>query len=109
MSKKENTKKTFTRMKGAEWLLVNLGYVFFIVLLGVVYIYNTHASERSMRKIYSLKKEVEGIRWQAMDLEKELMYESTQSQLSKNLEETGLKPLNKLPLKLQTEIEVAKK
>ena len=94
---------TFIRSRWAEWIFVNLPYVFFLVAIGVVYIYNAHSAEWSIRRIDSLKKEVSDYRWQSMDLEQDLMYESTQSQLTKNLEEKGLKPLNKLPLKLESE------
>lgn len=100
---KDKKATTFIRSRWAEWLFVNLHFVFFLVGIGVFYIMNAHAAERSIRKIDALKKEVNDYRWQSMSLEQELMYESTQSQLTKNLEEKGLKPLNKLPLKLESD------
>ncbi|HMS68867.1 MAG: hypothetical protein IPL23_25095 [Saprospiraceae bacterium] len=102
---KDKKSTTFIRSRWAEWVFVNLPFVFFIVGIGVVYIFNAHSAERAIRKIDSLKKEVNDYRWQAMTLEQELMYQSTQSQLTKNLEEKGLKPLNKLPLKLESDKE----
>lgn len=95
-------KKTATsiRSKWAEWVFVNLPFVVFLTFLAVVYIYNAHTSERSLREIDVLRKEVKDYRWQYMDLKQELMYGSTQSQLAKNLEETGVKPISKVPLRL---------
>lgn len=100
---KDKTTTTFTRSRWAEWLFVNLHFVFFLVGIGVVYIMNAHAAERSIRKIDALKREVNEYRFESMSLEKDLMFESTQSQLTRNLETKGLKPLNKLPLKLESE------
>lgn len=100
---KDKKTATFIRSRWAEWLFVNLHFVFFLVGIGVVYIWNAHGAERSIRRIDALKTEVNDYRWQSMSLEQDLMYESTQSQLTKKLEEGGLKPLNKLPLKLESE------
>lgn len=94
-------KKTFTRSLWAEWMFVNLPYIFFICFLGIVYIFWIHRAERSFRKITTLKREVEDLKSKAMDAEKEVMYESTQSELTKKLEDKGLKPLKKVPIKVK--------
>jgi hypothetical protein len=99
--KKINKIKKFTRARWAEWLFVNLPFVFFVCTLSVIYIYNIHHTERSFRKITSLKKEVNDLRWQSMEMEKEVMYERTQSALAKKLEDKGLKPLTKVPIKIK--------
>jgi hypothetical protein len=101
--KKDNTVKTFTRARTAEWLFVNLPYVFFICALIVVYIYGRHGTERSFRKITDLKKQVDSLKWQAVDIEKEVMYDRTQSELTRKLEDKGLKPLTKVPIKIKGE------
>ena len=48
----------------------------------------------------ALKKEMKDYRWQYMNLKQEIMYGSTQSQLTKNLQELELQPLGKMPKKL---------
>lgn len=101
MSDVQNKKTTtFIRSRWAEWVYVNLPFVCYLALLAVIYIFNAHASERSLRKMDSLKNEVKDYRWQYMNLKQELMYGSTQSQLTNNLKELELEPLGKTPKKL---------
>lgn len=101
MSGVQNKKTTTSiRFKYAEWIFVNLPFVCYLALLGVLMIFNNHASEKSLREIDSLKREVKDLRWQHMNLEQKLMYGSTQSQLTKNLGDKELKPLGNLPKKL---------
>lgn len=101
MSDIQNKKTTtFIRSKWAEWIYVNLPFVCYLALLAVVYIFNAHSSERSLREMDALKKEVKDYRWQYMNLKQELMYGSTQSQLTDNLQELELQPLGVLPKKL---------
>ena len=101
MSGIQNKKATtIIRSRWAEWIFVNLPFVCYLALLAVIYIFNSHASERSLRQMDALKKEVNDYRWQYMNLKQELMYGSTQSQLSDNLRESGLKPLGVTPKKL---------
>ena len=98
VQKKRTT--TTIRLKWAEWIYVNLPFVCFLALLGVIYIFNAHASERSLRKMDALKNEVKDYRWQYMNLKQEIMYGSTQSQLSDHLKDTGLKPMERVPKKI---------
>ena len=104
MSDVQNKKTTtFIRSKWAEWIYVNLPFVCYMAVLAVGYIYNSHASERNLREIDALKKEVKDYRWQYMNLKQELMYGSTQSQLTDNLKELELQPLGVTPKKLVIE------
>ena len=91
---------TFIRSKWVEWVFINLPFVCYLALLAIVYIYNAHASERSLRRIDALKKEVQDYNWQYQSLKQEITYGSIQSQLAKNLEELQLKPIGKAPKKL---------
>ena len=102
MSDIQNKKTTtFIRSKWAEWIYVNLPFVCYLAFLAVIYIFNAHASERSLRKMDALKQEVKDYRWQYMNLKQELMYGSTQSQLTDNLKELELQPLATPPKKLK--------
>lgn len=101
MSEDQNKKATTSiRSKWAEWIFVNLPYVCFLTLLAVIYIYNAHTSERSLREIDALQKEVKDYRWQYMDLKNELIYGSTQSQLAEDLKGLGIKKMGKVPIRL---------
>jgi ssDNA-specific exonuclease RecJ len=101
MKDEKKKKINIERIKWAEKIFVNLPYIFFASGLILVYIFNNHLAEKSMRKIDKLKNEVEELRYQSMNTEKELMYESIQSELAKNLESKGLKQATKMPLKVK--------
>jgi hypothetical protein len=72
-------------------------------LLGVVYIFNAHSAERSLRKIDALKKEVKDYQWEHLSLKQELMYGGTQSQLGLKLKDSGLRPLESTPKTLSAD------
>jgi hypothetical protein len=100
MTNSQNKKTALFRAKGMGWLFVNLPYVCFLAVLAVIYIANSHAAEHNLRKIESLKKEVKDAEWKYMNIHKEIMYGSTQSQIKKKVESVGLKLGQKLPQKL---------
>jgi hypothetical protein len=109
--KKTTTTTTTKRIKWVEWVFINLPFVCYLALLGLVYIANAHFSERSLRKMDKMKKEVMDYKGQYMNIRQQLMYGSTQSQLAKHLENKNIKPLAQPPKKLtlSNEVESVKK
>ena len=102
MSDIQNKKTTtFIRSKWAEWFFVNLPFVCYLVILALMYIYNAHSSERALRQMDALKKEVKDYRWQYMNLKQDIIYGSTQSQLTDNLKELDIKPGGNAPKRLK--------
>ncbi|HPK10032.1 MAG TPA: FtsL-like putative cell division protein [Saprospiraceae bacterium] len=86
-----NKKTTIFRSKWAEWIFVNLPFVCFLGLLGVLYIGIAHSSEKKLRKIEALQREVKDTRWYYMNLQQDLMYGGTQSEMEKKVQPMGLK------------------
>ena len=82
---------------------MNLPFVCFLALLSMVYIFNAHSVEGKVRKIDDLKAEVNNLRWRFMDIEKEIMYGSTQSQIQKRVADLQLNPVEKAPIKIKTQ------
>ncbi|MBK7635944.1 MAG: FtsL-like putative cell division protein [Saprospiraceae bacterium] len=103
MASFQDKKATLFRLKWVEWIYVNLPFVCYLALLGVIYITNAHASENAVRKIESLKTEVKDTRWRAMNLKQEVMHGSIQSQIEKKVEGTGLLPSTEPPYKIVAE------
>ena len=85
MTKGQHKKTTNFRFKGIEWLFMNLPFVCYLALLGIVYIYSVHSVEGNLRKIEALKSEVNDTRWRYMNIKQEIMYGSTQSQIEKKV------------------------
>ncbi len=100
MTDYQDKKATLFRLKWVEWIFVNLPFVCYLVLLGVIYISNAHASEKAVRKTEVLKQEVKDIRWRALNLKQEVMQGSIQSQIEAKVKESGLKPSNTPPYKI---------
>ena len=101
-TKSRNNKKTTTsnRFKGIEWLFMNLPFVCYLALLVGVYIFSSHSVEGKLRKIEALKAEVNDTKWRYMDIKKDIMYGSTQSQIEEKVAELDLKPIRNAPIKI---------
>ncbi len=105
----KKTTTTIKRTRPVEWIFINLPFVCYIAALSLLYIANAHFSERSLRRIDKMKKEVMDYKGQYMNIRQQLMYGSTQSQLAKHLETKNIKPLAQLPKKLSLPEEQASK
>ncbi|HMT53405.1 MAG TPA: FtsL-like putative cell division protein [Saprospiraceae bacterium] len=103
MTSFQDKKATLFRLKWVEWIFVNLPFVCYLALLGVIYISNAHASEKAVRKIEALKQEVRDTKWRAMNLKQEVMHGSIQSQIESKVEGSGLLPSNTPPYKIVAE------
>lgn len=99
--KTTTTQSSWLRSKGVEWIFLNLPYVCFLAVLGVVYIFNAHATERKLVKIKTLQSELNDLKWEYMDVKREIMYGGTQSQIQKRVADLGLKPVEKTPVKIR--------
>ncbi len=91
-------KKNIKKIGSMSFLLKNATFVCFLACLGLVYIFNAHQSEKKIRKISSLKLEVRDAHDKYMKVKKDVMLESTASELEKALKEKGLKSQNKVPM-----------
>ena len=75
-----------------------------VICLGIVYIYNSHVSERFSREREKLGKLIEDLRTHYTTLHADLMFESKESEVAKNVIEIGLTD-NTAPKKVIVETE----
>lgn len=80
-------------------------YVLYVAFIGVLYIGNTHYSDRVSRKFDQLKKEVEDLRADYTTLKADYMYESKQSEVEKKVKGLGLEEGTVPPKKIELEKE----
>lgn len=92
--KRSNQIKKYSR----NLLLGNATFACFLAVLGLVYIFNAHHSEKKIRSINTLKTEVRDAHDKYMKVKKEVMIESTATQLEEALKEKGLKNQKKIPV-----------
>jgi len=104
MAKKKNTWQIFDlNYWSSDLILQNLPFVMFLSFLAVLYIANAHYAERNVRKIQVLQRDIKELRWHYMSLEAEIMYNSKRSEMVKNVQEEGLRPINEKPKKIVAE------
>jgi len=65
--------------------------------LGILYIANAHFSEKGVRRIQTLQKEIKELKWEYTSIKSETMYKSMQSQIDESLEPVGLDLENRGP------------
>jgi hypothetical protein len=84
-------------------VVTKLPFVFFLTLLVIVYIGNTHYSEKTIREADKLNRELKELRSEYITLRFDLMFKSRQSEIAKNVAVLGLKepvtPPRKITLK----------
>jgi len=84
-----------------HWLVKNLQFFLFLAVLAVLYIYNGHYSDKTVRNINKVSKELKELQYEYKTLKGELMLKSKQSELAKAVEGYGLKELMMPPVVLK--------
>jgi hypothetical protein len=77
--------------------------ILFVMGLGLLYISNTHYSEKTVRKISAVQAEVEDLRADYTTLKSDLMFASKQSEVARKVKPMGLKESLKPPYKVEVE------
>ena len=76
--------------------------ILFGMLLGILYISNTHYAEKTVRKINTIQAEVEDLRADYTTMKADLMFASKQSEVARKVREQGLResvtPPNKIKI-----------
>jgi len=67
-----------------------IGFIFLLLVLGVIYIANAHQAERKLRKINELKKSVQDAKFLYQEVKSENTFKGTESQLAQKLKSQGL-------------------
>ena len=76
-------------------------YLLFTTFIGVIYIANTHYSEKNQKKIIQLEKEVGNLRTEYITIKADYMSASKQSEVVKKAVKLGLKEPTKAPYQIK--------
>jgi len=76
-------------------------FFLFLTTLAVVYIFNGHYADKTMRKLNRTAKEVKELKYEYIAVKSKVMYQSKQSELVKVVEPLGLKELAQAPVVLK--------
>ncbi|AFC23612.1 FtsL-like putative cell division protein [Saprospira grandis] len=89
----------------AFMLFQNINFIFFLALLGIIYIANSHYAVETVKEIRQLQGELKKVSWESNARKSDLMYESMLSRVSQRSEHLGLKPLKGKPKKIEVKKE----
>jgi hypothetical protein len=84
-------------------LVKQVPFFLFLTVLAVIYIYNGHYADKTIRNINRTAKEVKELQWEYKTVKSEVMFQSKQSELVKAVEPLGLKELTEAPVVLNNE------
>ena len=86
------------RLFGYRWIVKNIPFFLFLSALAIVYIYNGHYADNTVRNINKVNRELKELQFEYKTLKSEVMFRSKQSELSKSVEPFGLKELTVPPV-----------
>jgi hypothetical protein len=86
-------KKRRRRLFGYRWIVKNIPFFLFLAVLAIVYIYNGHYADNTVRSINKVNRELKELQHEYKTLKSEVMFRSKQSELAKAVQPLGLKEL----------------
>ena len=87
-----------------RWITRNIPFFLFLAALAVVYIYNGHYADKTIRSINKVSKELKELHHEYKTLKSEVMFRSKQSELAKAVDTIGLKELTVPPIVLRDSV-----
>lgn len=107
MDKKETSENRFAwrRLISYRWVMQNFSFFLFLSILAVIYIYNGHYADKTLRDINKVSRELNELQYEYKTLKSEVMFRSKQSELAKAVESFGLKELMVPPVVLRDSAE----
>jgi PhoPQ-activated pathogenicity-related protein len=105
---KEFSENYFTQLFNKGFLSTEaatkaLPFILYVAFLGMLYIANRHLSEKNLREIDKLNKEVKELNWDYKSTKAELAFKSTLSEVEKRTDTLGIKTSMTPPQKLTIE------
>jgi len=112
MTEQENTKERdlkitlsaeragWKRLLNYQSIVKQVPFFLFLTMLAVVYIYNGHYADKTIRNINETVREVKELQYEYKTVKSEVMFRSKQSELAKAVEPLGLKELTVAPVVL---------
>ena len=83
-------------------------FFLFLSCLAVLYIFNGHYADKTIRKINRISKEVKELKYEYIAVKSKLLCQSKQGELAKAVEPLGLKELLQTPVTLDVTVKAGK-
>ena len=101
-------KKERRRLFSYRWIVKNIPFFLFLSVLAVIYIYNGHYADKTIRNINKVSKELKELQYEYKTLKSDVMFRSKQSEMARAVEPLGLKELLAPPVVLSDSASAAK-
>lgn len=100
----EPTKKAqkfhWKRLLNYQSIVKQIPFFIFLALLAVVYIYNGHHADKTIREISKIERELKELKYEYKTVKGDVLFRSKQSELVKAVGPLGLKELTMTPVVL---------
>ena len=90
-------KRQRKRLFGYRWIVKNIPFFLFLSVLAIIYIYNGHYADNTVRNINNVNRELKELQYEYKTLKSDVMFRSKQSELAKAVQPLGLKELTVPP------------
>ncbi|MCX6318518.1 MAG: FtsL-like putative cell division protein [Bacteroidetes bacterium] len=102
---KTSIQATWKRWLNYQSIVKQVPFLFFLALLAVLYIYNGHYADKTIRQINRTTKEVKELRYEYIAVKSKVLLQGKQSELVKTeaIQQLGLKELETSPIVLKDE------
>ncbi len=101
----QQTKINWKRWLNYQSIVKQVPFFLFLALLAVVYIYNGHYADKTVRNINRTAKEVKELQYEYKAIKAEVMFRSKPSEVAKAVEPLGLKEPAEAPIVLKDSVE----
>ena len=100
INKVKEKKTNWKRLLNYQSVGKKIPFFLFLTFLAVLYIYNGHLADKTVRNISKTTREVRELQHEYKTVKSEVMFRSKQSELVKAVEPLGLKELMESPVVL---------
>ena len=87
----KETRKEWKRLLSHKWMVKNVPFFLFLAALAVVYIYNGHYADKTIRDVNRIQSEIKEMQFEYKSLQSEIMFRSKESELARGVAIFGLK------------------
>ena len=101
----QEIKRDWRRIFSYKWIVKNLPFFLFLSILAIIYIYNGHYADKTIRNINKVQNDLKELQYEYKTLKSEVMFRSKQSELAKAVAPLGLKELVVPPMVIRDSIE----
>ena len=91
--KNKSNRPAWRRRFNYQWIVKNIPFFLFLAVLAILYIYNGHYSDNTIKNINKTSKELKELQYEFKTLKSEVMLRSKQSELAKAVKPLGLNEL----------------